>query len=500
MGGAENILIVGGGPTGLGAAWRLQEAGHAHWELLEKESYVGGLASSHVDENGFTWDLGGHVVFSHYAYLDHLLDSLLEQQWVEHVREAWVWMRERFIPYPLQNNIRHLPTPELIECLEGLLDCGLRPPVKAGGDMISDCGFGTPDSIRNQAVQPTTFADWILRSFGAGLARAFLTPYNRKVWATDPAEMSASWVGERVAQVDLKRILRNVIEARDDLGWGPNATFRFPLHGGTGRIWHAIAEQLPPDRLHLGAEVATIDSRRKIVRLRDGREIGYDWLLTTMPLDHLLDGILDRVDLPGYGGGMVGTAHPTRLRYSSTHVIGVGLAGPVPQRLATKCWMYFPEPELPFYRVTVFSNYSPHNVPRPGQQWSLMAEVSESVAKPVDRVCVARQTLDALKAAQLIGPGDVVQSLWHRRVEHGYPTPFLQRDAWLEQIEPALYSRHILSRGRFGAWKYEVGNMDHSFMQGVEAINHILFDAPEITRCSPGVVNAQKPSRGKDSR
>ncbi len=481
-------MIIGGGPTGLGAAWRLQEVGHAHWELLEKESYVGGLASSHVDENGFTWDLGGHVVFSHYAYFDHLLDSLLEQQWVEHVREAWVWMRERFIPYPLQNNIRHLPTPELLECLEGLLDAQLCSPAAPGWERTIP-GAGS-----------ATFADWILRSFGAGLARVFLTPYNRKVWATDPAEMSASWVGERVAQVDLKRILRNVIQGRDDLGWGPNATFRFPLHGGTGRIWQAIAERLPPDRLHLRAEVTAIDSRKKIVRLRDGREIGYDWLVTTVPLDYILDGILEHLGLPGCGGGMVGAAHATKLRYSSTHVIGVGLAGPVPERLATKCWMYFPEPELPFYRVTLFSHYSPNNVPRPGQQWSLMAEVSESVDKPVDQARVVQQTLDALKAAQLIEPGHVVQSLWHRRIEHGYPTPFLQRDTWLEQIEPALYSRQILSRGRFGAWKYEVGNMDHSFMQGAEAVNHILFNEPEITRCSPGVVNAQKPSREKDSR
>ena len=488
MSDADKILILGGGPAGLGAAWRLEEAGYTSWELFERDRYVGGLAASRVDENGFTWDRGGHVVFSHYTYFDHLLDSLLERQWIEHVREAWVWMRERFIPYPLQNNIRHLPTPELVECLEGLVDCGWRPRIEVRGGEIPDCGLAAPGAARNQMAPPGTFTDWILRSFGAGLARVFLTPYNLKVWATDPVEMSASWVGERVATVDLKRILRNVIEGRDDLGWGPNATFRFPLQGGTGRIWQTLADRLPPDHLHLGAEVMTIDSRKKVVRLGDGREVSYDWLISTMPLDQLVGRILE----PGLDPNPQSTVNS--LRYSSTHVIGVGLAGPVPERLATKCWIYFPEPQLPFYRVTVFSNYSPHNVPRPGAQWSLLAEVSESTGRPVDQARVVPQVLDGLKAAQLIGPDDAIESLWHERLEHGYPTPTLPRDALLAQVEPALYARQILSRGRFGAWKYEVGNMDHSFMQGVEAANHILFGTPETTLRFPAVVNTLKPS------
>lgn len=352
-----------------------------------------------------------------------------------------------------------------------------------------------------------TFADWIVRSFGTGLARVFLNPYNFKVWATEPAQMSSSWVGERVATVDLKRILRHIIEGRDDLGWGPNATFRFPLHGGTGHIWQAIAERLPAGHLHLGTEVVAIDCRKKVAHLSDGRTVGYDWLITTMPLDHLVSRISDSAFVgwavptlrPPDRDRPVGAAQdsPTNLRHSSTHVIGVGLAGPVPQRLATKCWMYFPEPELPFYRVTVFSNYSPHNVAQPGRQWSLLAEVSESADKPVEQASVVRQTLDGLKAAQLLGPEAAVESVWHRRLEHGYPTPFLQRDAVLDRIEPALYALKILSRGRFGAWKYEVGNMDHSFMQGVEAVNHVLFGEPEVTLRWPAVINAQKPSRRK---
>jgi protoporphyrinogen oxidase len=537
------ILIIGGGPAGLGAAWRLHEAGRTDWELFEKDLRVGGLAASHVDAQGFTWDLGGHVVFSHYEYFDRLLDALLEQEWVEHIREAWIWMRDRFIPYPLQNNIRHLPTSELLECLEGLLDVrttGQR--TQNGGCKTRDRGQQSQDRERGVdrgarpsallghpscAVRPQTFADWIVRSFGAGLARVFLYPYNWKVWATDPAEMSAAWVAERVAPVDLKRILRNVIEGRDDLGWGPNATFRFPLHGGTGRIWQALAQRLPADRVHLGTEVVAIDTQQKIVSLSDGGVVAYDWLITTMPLDLLLNRISGLESPLGNSAGKpvptdpsqsgaerVGWAspgrsdavgsdavrrspagpdgHTTDLRHSSTHAIGVGLAGPVPEHLATKCWIYFPEPELPFYRVTVFSNYAPHNVPQPGRQWSLLAEVSESAARPVDAARVVPQTVDGLKQAGLLGPEATIESLWHRRLEQGYPIPSLGRDDVLARIEPALRARNILSRGRFGAWKYEVGNMDHSFMQGVEAVNHILCGTPEVTLRSPAVVNAPK--------
>ena len=69
------ILILGGGPAGLGAAWRLNELGQSDWHLLEANDYAGGLASSFRDKQGFFWDIGGHVQFSHYEYFDRVMDE-----------------------------------------------------------------------------------------------------------------------------------------------------------------------------------------------------------------------------------------------------------------------------------------------------------------------------------------------------------------------------------------------------------------------------------------
>src|SRR3712207_1353124 len=116
------IVIIGAGPTGLGAGYRLEELGHDDWVILEANDYVGGLATSFTDEAGFTYDIGGHVMFSHYEYYDELVDKLMGGDYTELQREAWVWMEDRFIPYPFQNNIRALEPRTVYECVQGLVE------------------------------------------------------------------------------------------------------------------------------------------------------------------------------------------------------------------------------------------------------------------------------------------------------------------------------------------------------------------------------------------
>ena len=135
LGEGGRIVILGAGPTGLGAAWRLHERGHSGWSLYEAASHAGGLASSVIDPHGFTWDLGGHVLFSHYQYFDDVMDRALGDAWVEHAREAWVWMRDRWIPYPFQNNIWRLPDAELGACLDGLEGAAEHRRVRAACDV-----------------------------------------------------------------------------------------------------------------------------------------------------------------------------------------------------------------------------------------------------------------------------------------------------------------------------------------------------------------------------
>src|SRR5215204_7166426 len=118
----KRIVILGAGPTGLGAAYRLQELGYHNWDIYEQHNYVGGLATSFTDDKGFTWDIGGHVLFSHYKYYDNLLDKLIGAHYTEIMRESWVWMQDRFIPYPFQNNIRHLHPESVLGCLLGLIE------------------------------------------------------------------------------------------------------------------------------------------------------------------------------------------------------------------------------------------------------------------------------------------------------------------------------------------------------------------------------------------
>ena len=442
-------LIIGAGPTGLGAAYRLKELGENDFLVLEAEAYAGGLAASFKDNAGFTWDVGGHVVFSHYAYFDQLVDKMLGDEHLTHKRIAAVRMVGQWSPYPFQNNLRHLPKEIQWDCVAGLLP-GKRP-----------------------TAQPKTFAEWVMTVFGEGLAKHFMNPYNFKVWATPLELMAYAWIGERVSLVDLEGVLKNLILGEDNVTWGPNNMFRFPLHGGTGEIFRRLAASLG-ERVRLGSPVARVDPETRQVRTKDGQEYEYDCLLNTSPLDTLILDVMQRPE-------SVLRNAAADLLHNSVYVSGIGVNSYRPDET---CWMYFPEDNCPFYRVTNFHNYSPNNVPSAGQCRALMAETSYSQHKPEPLAELTQRTIDGLVNTALLTREEAekrIASTWSFTADYGYPVPSLNRDKALAVLQPWLEERKVYSRGRFGGWRYEMANMDHSVMQGVEWAERMVLNQAETT-------------------
>ena len=95
-------------------------------------------------------------------------------------------------------------------------------------------------------------------------------------------------------------------------------------------------------------------------------------------------------------------------------------------------------------------------------------------------------------ATRLIDSREDIVSTWKYRADYGYPIPGLDRDAALAEILPFFESEIVYSRGRFGLWKYEVSNQDHSFMQGVELVERLLNGRSEITARHSNLANSKK--------
>lgn len=457
-----DILIIGAGPTGLGAAWRLHELGNTDWMLLDQNPYPGGLAASFKDDKGFIWDFAVHVAHSHYAYFDRLMETLLPDGFYHHQRKSWVRLYDTWVPYPFQYNFHRLPPAARAACLNGLRERQVT------------------ENEERKTKNDLTFLSWILANFGQGIADHFMIPYNRKIWTVDPGEMNSHWLGDRVPTVDMERVERNVREGIDEVGWGPNATFQFPKRGGTGAIWKELFRQLPAANTRLACGVQSIDAEAKVATLDDGTQVAYQALVSTMPLKVLARMLGDQSMIE----------QVSRLKHSHVQVAGVGVFRPIPEELADKTWVYCPEDKARFYRITPFSTFSPDHTPDPENCCSFLCEFAAPGDGPRIKDDVGEMSVEGMRALGLM---DVERNETHihtMRAEYGYPVPTLDRDVVLHEVLPALERMGIYSRGRFGGWKYEVANMDHSVMQGVEAVDHILTGADQPTIYRPAEVNA----------
>ncbi|KAK6754404.1 hypothetical protein RB195_013422 [Necator americanus] len=460
---SKKFVIIGSGPTALGAAYRLHELivsgrlpNSTEVLVIEKEDEVGGLARSVTDRRGFTWDLGVHVTgFSKYQKFTNVINRAVSQ-WNNVPRCVKAYMRHiiknddnveaNYIPYPVQDSIPYFPAGIKMQCLHE----------------ISSTSTAT-DLARN-------FDEFTLYTFGPTLQKVFIKPYNEKVWTVSLAEMNCAWVENRVPRTSIEDLKRRCQLTRGELDEEENkkakSMFRYPRDfRGIGELWKTVASELPAHWFRLGCPVIGIDPRKKEVLLGNGYVIGYDYVISTMPIVEL--------------GRMSGLCPKINLRHSKVVLVGIGMRRPQPEFTEQLSWLYFPQPDIIFYRCTFMSNFNERLTPNAALFWSVLVEIGMAIDEPVDKDTIIESTIRDLIEHGIIYPTNRIESKWLHVLPYGYPIPTLNRDEELKNVHRTLENEHIYSRGRFGSWRYEVANQDHSFTMGIDVVDKILYGTDE---------------------
>src|SRR6516225_3303674 len=207
----EPVLILGGGLAGLSTAFHLRRP----WLLVEKETRVGGLVRTETMHGGFRFDPTGHWLHLRDPGMKALVhERLLPDGLVTVARRAAVFTRGVFTRFPYQVNTHGLPPEVIAENLIGFVE--------------AQCGESGRE-LRER--EPKNFEEFILRYMGAGFAKNFMIPYNRKLWTIAPSQLSAAWCGRFVPKPTLKEVVEGALGiGQDNIGY--NASFLYPKSGG----------------------------------------------------------------------------------------------------------------------------------------------------------------------------------------------------------------------------------------------------------------------------
>ena len=432
----SKTVILGAGPAGLSAAYHLK----GESLLIEKEDRVGGLARSKEIE-GFVFDYAGHIFFTQDKYAFKLFKKLLKNNINFRNRDAWVYSKDVYTRYPFQANTYGLPKGGIMECIIGLIDATLRQAQDNGNGKV-----------------PEHFEDWMDATFGEGIVKHFMKPYNQKVWAFPLNKMTYEWIADRVMMPDVNEVIEGAVESRK-VEFGPNSKFAYPLKGGSQAFADSFIPHLKKTEILLNSEVVGIDIKEKVITIRQSpvrnkKEIGYEKLISSLPLP-LLISLCNKVPKAVKRAA-------EELEFTSVYCVNLGINHP---EITEKTWIYYPEKDIAFQRLFVQSNASPYVVPK-GKS-SITAEISYSKFKRIGKEGLIERVIDDLLKIKFIQKASdiVVSDLLD--IKYGYIIFERERKRKVDIIHKFLRENNIIPIGRFGEWEYY--NMDHSILSGKRA-------------------------------
>jgi UDP-galactopyranose mutase len=451
-------LILGGGLAGLSAAYHSD----GDYLILERDERVGGLCRTNWYD-GFGFDLSIHILFTKRPDVAALIcDDLLDGDFHEHARSSWVYSHGVYTGYPFQGSLYGLPVEVVTDCLLGLVEARRDPPARP----------------------PRNFAEWARATFGEGIARQFFLPYNERVWATAPEEMSFGWIEGRVPVPDLAEVIQGALQ-ESVVRHGPNARFWYPREGGIETLSKALAGRLDPARVKVSTEVAAIDPARRRVATSSGDVYEFRDLISSLPLPALVR--------------LVRGAPPEvreaaeRLRSNTVFTVLLGIARP---EVSDRHWVYFHEDEFLFHRISYPMNFSKSLVPDGCS--SIMAEISHSSHRDVSGRDLIAETIDGLCRAGVLRADDEILVSEIVRISPAYVIYTLDHEEAVATILSWLADQEIHTVGRFGEWQYF--NMDDAIASGRDAVRSLAPAAPAAPGEHVDLVAAERAERAASTR
>ncbi len=393
-------LIVGAGVSGLAFANFVDSDDYL---IVEADTEIGGYCKT-IRRDGFVWDYSGHFFHFKNKELEQYLVDRMDDEVKVVTKSTRIRFADRLVDFPFQKNIHQLPQADFVDCLYELYF----------KDEGSD---GSP---------PANFREMLLRKFGAGIADRFLIPYNEKLYACDLATLDVDAMGRFFPYADIDEIIRN-FKQPDNASY--NATFTYP-RGGAIQYVHALASEVPDERISLEEALVSIDLDRKVATTTR-REIAFETLVSAVPLNRFLPmtGLDYDVDALTWNKVLIFNLGFDRKGWKDHH------------------WIYFPEQKYRFYRIGFYDNIFGTD------RMSLYVEIG---ARPDERLDVAAERARVLADLETAGviDGHRVVAEHNIVLDPAYVHITGASNALVADVRERLAGRGVYSIGRYGAWTY----------------------------------------------
>jgi protoporphyrinogen oxidase len=419
------FVILGAGMTGLNSAYFLNK----DYFLAEKKNKVGGLAGS-IEKNGYLFDYAEHFLRLPNKDIENFLKKLMgDKLFFQKLRSA-IYFKNKYIPYPFQNNIRELPLNELKKCAKSLIE-----------------NYFSREKNKSDFAN---FEEYIYYVYGDYIAQEFMIPYNEKIWAIKPSKMIANWFfnPELLKSLNLDQILTNILPFPKNVSKTEYIRW-YSIKGGSQEIANSYLPYL--NHLALNMEAIKISIEEKLVTFKNGHSESYTFLISTIPLPELLKLI---PKLPPEIEKLI-----PELKFNSVYCLNICLDR---ENINKNHWLYFPQKNIPFSRLFFSSNFSKFNAPKGKGSCSALATYLQNSKFNFNEF--KKDTFQKLIELGFLKDDSEVVDIIPLNIKYGFTLPTIGLKESLDIIKDYLIRNSIYSIGRYGEWKY--AGIEHAIEDG----------------------------------